>query len=74
MKHKKDVPNVDIDGFLDCSLEAVNDPNVPIKFRVEPIENIHPKRVELLAARENLVRLLRDGSHSLTSMRGWGTN
>ena len=55
MKHKKDVPGVDIDGFLDCSLEAVNDVNEPLKFRVEPIENVHPKRVELLAAQENLV-------------------
>ena len=55
MKDKKAVPGVDVDRFLDCSLEAVNDVNEPLKFRVERIENVHPARVEMLAAKENLV-------------------
>ena len=56
MKDKKAMPGVDIDAFLDCSLEAVNDENAPLKFRIEQLSDIKPARNEFLGVYEVVSR------------------
>ena len=49
MKNKKAMPGVDIDRFLDCSLNPANDESQPIKFRIESIADVRPSRVEMMS-------------------------